>query len=100
MLMLKVSVYRYQTIPVSISLVGVYLIWTAATALLLIPRSPELLIERMARRKDAKTWDMALMSIVGLATLAKHIVAGFDFQKGWTSNSMNTSMHRRRVLHR
>jgi protein-S-isoprenylcysteine O-methyltransferase Ste14 len=72
--------------PMGWALVGVYLAWTTATAILLVPRSPGLLIERMARRKDAKKWDMALMSVVGLATVAKHIVAGFDFQKGWTAN--------------
>jgi protein-S-isoprenylcysteine O-methyltransferase Ste14 len=72
--------------PMGWALVGVYLAWTAATALLLIPRSPDLLIERMARRKDAKTWDTALMSVVGLLTLTKHIVAGLDFCRGWTAN--------------
>jgi protein-S-isoprenylcysteine O-methyltransferase Ste14 len=72
--------------PMAWALVGIYLAWTVATALLLIPRSPELLIERMARRKDAKTWDTALMSVVGLTTLAKHIVAGLDFRLGWTAN--------------
>jgi protein-S-isoprenylcysteine O-methyltransferase Ste14 len=72
--------------PMGWALVGIYLTWTTATAVLLIPRSPDLLIERMARRKDNKKWDTILMSIVGLATLAKHIVAGFDFHEGWTVN--------------
>jgi protein-S-isoprenylcysteine O-methyltransferase Ste14 len=72
--------------PMGWALVGVYLVWTTATATLLIPKSPDLLIERMAHRKDVKKWDTILMSIVGLATLAKHIVAGFDFHKGWTAN--------------
>jgi protein-S-isoprenylcysteine O-methyltransferase Ste14 len=72
--------------PMGWALIGVYLTWTAATALLLIPRCPELLIERMARRKDAKGWDVALMGVVGLLTLAKYIVAGLDFRNGWTSN--------------
>jgi protein-S-isoprenylcysteine O-methyltransferase Ste14 len=72
--------------PMGWALVGVYLAWTTATALLLIPRSPDLLIERMARRKDAKTWDTILMSVVGLTTLAKHIVAGLDFRKEWTAD--------------
>jgi protein-S-isoprenylcysteine O-methyltransferase Ste14 len=71
--------------PMGWALVGVYLVWTISTAILMIPRYPELLIERMARRKDAKTWDTILMSIVGLSTLAKHIVAGLDFGRGWTS---------------
>jgi protein-S-isoprenylcysteine O-methyltransferase Ste14 len=72
--------------PMGWALVGIYLTWATATALLLIPRSPELLIERMARRKDAKKWDTAIMSIVGLATLAKYIVAGLDFHAGWTAS--------------
>jgi protein-S-isoprenylcysteine O-methyltransferase Ste14 len=72
--------------PMAWALVGVYLAWTAATAIVIVPRHPQLLIERMARRKDAKTWDTALMSVVGLATLAKHIVAGLDFRFGWTAS--------------
>jgi protein-S-isoprenylcysteine O-methyltransferase Ste14 len=72
--------------PMGWALVGIYLAWTSATAILLIPKHPDLLIERMARRKDAKTWDTILMSIVGLSTLAKHIVAGLDFARGWTSS--------------
>lgn len=70
--------------PMGWALIGVYLTWTAATALLIIPRCPELLIERIARRKDAKRWDVALMSVVGLITMARYIVAGLDFRHGWT----------------
>jgi protein-S-isoprenylcysteine O-methyltransferase Ste14 len=70
--------------PMGWALIGVYLTWTVATALLMIPRCPELLIERMARRKDAKGWDVALMSGIGLLTLAKYIVAGLDFRNEWT----------------
>jgi protein-S-isoprenylcysteine O-methyltransferase Ste14 len=70
--------------PMGWALIGVYLTWTAATALLIIPRCPELLIERTARRKDAKRWDVALMSVVGLITVARYIVAGLDFRHGWT----------------
>jgi protein-S-isoprenylcysteine O-methyltransferase Ste14 len=70
--------------PMGWALIGVYLTWTAATALLIIPRCPELLIERTARRKDAKRWDVALMSVVGLITMARYIVAGLDFRHGWT----------------
>ena len=71
--------------PMGWALIGVYLTWTAATALLIIPRCPDLLIERMSRRKDAKRWDIGLMSIIGLLTLAKYIVAGLDFRNEWTA---------------
>ncbi|MBC8446411.1 MAG: isoprenylcysteine carboxylmethyltransferase family protein [Chloroflexi bacterium] len=66
------------------ALVAIYVIWSAANALILIPRSPELLAERATRRKDVKSWDTMILSIIGLATLAKHITAGLDMRFGWT----------------
>ncbi len=67
------------------ALVGVYAAWTAANAILLIPTSPELLAERGRRRKDAKRWDAALLAVIGVATIAKHLVAGFDYRFGWSA---------------
>jgi protein-S-isoprenylcysteine O-methyltransferase Ste14 len=66
------------------AVVGIYAVWSAANALILIPRNPELLIERASRRKDAATWDTMILSMIGLATLAKHIVAGLDVRWEWT----------------
>jgi protein-S-isoprenylcysteine O-methyltransferase Ste14 len=65
------------------ALVGIYAVWVSANALILIPRSPELLAERAQRKKGIKDWDV-LMSIVGILTLCKHIVAGLDVRYGWT----------------
>lgn len=67
------------------ALVGVYAVWVGVNALVLIPRNPELLIERATRRKDTKTWDTVLLAIVGLTTIAKHVVAGLDVHAGWTT---------------
>jgi len=66
------------------ALVGIYAVWVSANALILIPRSPELLAERAQRKKGIKDWDAVLMSIVGVVTLCKHIVAGLDVRYGWT----------------
>ncbi|MDH4209425.1 MAG: isoprenylcysteine carboxylmethyltransferase family protein, partial [Anaerolineae bacterium] len=66
------------------ALVGIYAVWVSANALILIPRSPELLAERAQRKKGIKDWDAVLMSIVGVVTLCKHIVAGLDARYGWT----------------
>jgi protein-S-isoprenylcysteine O-methyltransferase Ste14 len=66
------------------ALVGLYAVWVSANALILIPRSPELLAERAQRKKGIKDWDTALMSIVGILALCKHIVAGLDVRYGWT----------------
>jgi len=67
------------------ALVGIYAAWVTANALILIPRCPELLAERAARRKDTKTWDMLILSIIGLTTIAKYVVAGLDLRFGWTA---------------
>jgi protein-S-isoprenylcysteine O-methyltransferase Ste14 len=67
------------------ALVGLYAIWTAANALILIPRNPELLAERATRQKGTKTWDTLILSIIGISTMAKHILAGLDVRFGWTA---------------
>lgn len=67
------------------ALVGIYVVWSAANALILIPKNPELLIERATRKKSDKAWDTVILSIVGLITIAKHIVAGLDVRWGWTA---------------
>ncbi len=67
------------------ALVGIMLAWSTATALVVIPRNPELLAERTGPKKGAKTWDMAILSIIGLATIARCIVAGLDERFGWTT---------------
>lgn len=66
------------------ALVAIYAVWIAAQAILLIPRCPELLAERAERRRDLKRYDATLLGIIGLATLAKHVVAGLDYRFGWT----------------
>ena len=58
--------------------------WVVGTAVVLIPGNPELLAERLAPRKGAKTWDKWIMSIVGLALLALYVVAGLDERHGWS----------------
>lgn len=67
------------------ALVGITFLWASATALVLILRSPDLIAERLGPRKGAKTWDTAIMSIVGLATIARCMVAGLDVRFGWTT---------------
>jgi protein-S-isoprenylcysteine O-methyltransferase Ste14 len=65
-------------------LVGVYLIWTAATALTIIPTNPEMLAERTGPKEGTKSWDLAIMSIVGVAELVKYVVARLDMRHGWS----------------
>lgn len=67
------------------ALVGIYALWVTANALILIPRCPELLAERAARRKGVKTWDTVILGIIGLTTIAKYVIAGLDLRFGWTA---------------
>jgi protein-S-isoprenylcysteine O-methyltransferase Ste14 len=66
------------------ALVGIVALWVVATGLVVIPHYPELLAERLGPRKGGKTWDTAIMGIVGLSTIARYIVAGLDMRFGWT----------------
>jgi len=66
------------------ALVGIYAVSFAAQAIILIPRSPELLAERSVRMgKDTKPWDKALLPFYGLASLAVLVIAGLDIRFGW-----------------
>lgn len=67
------------------ALVALYGIWVAANGLILGVRSPELLAERANRRADAKKWDLAIMSVVGVLSLVKYVVGGLDFRFGWSA---------------
>jgi protein-S-isoprenylcysteine O-methyltransferase Ste14 len=64
--------------------VGVYLVWTAATALTVIPTNPEMLLERTRPKEGTKKWDVVLLGIVGVAEIAKYVVAGLDQRWGWS----------------
>lgn len=58
--------------------------WSAATAFVVIRVHPGLLAERLGPRAGAKTWDLAIMSGLGLLQLLRYIVAGLDQRFGWT----------------
>jgi len=59
--------------------------WVAATAIVVIPRYPELLAERMGPKKGAKTWDTALLGLYGVVMMIMWIVAGLDLRYQWSS---------------
>jgi protein-S-isoprenylcysteine O-methyltransferase Ste14 len=58
--------------------------WILATAIVILRVQPGLLAERLGPRKGAKAWDVAIMSALGVAQLARYIVAGLDVRNGWT----------------
>jgi protein-S-isoprenylcysteine O-methyltransferase Ste14 len=58
--------------------------WILATSIIILRVQPGLLAERLGPSKGAKPWDLAIMSILGLAQLTRYIVAGLDLRNGWT----------------
>lgn len=63
---------------------GLTLGWVIATAWAILSFNPGLLAERLGPRKGAKSWDTAILGVLGLTQLARYILAGFDHRYGWT----------------
>ena len=64
--------------------VFIFLAFDAATALVVIPRHPGLLIERSQRSLNVKTWDRVIMPLAaGILPLSGWILAGLDQRWGW-----------------
>jgi len=59
--------------------------WTIATASVILRINPALLAERLGPRKGAKSWDTAIMSLLGLLQLARYILAGLGQRYDWNS---------------
>ncbi|MCJ7734882.1 MAG: isoprenylcysteine carboxylmethyltransferase family protein [Anaerolineales bacterium] len=65
--------------------VVIFLAFDLATALVVIPISPDLLIERSRSNEDAKSWDKIIMPLAaGIFPLVGWILAGFNVRWGWT----------------
>jgi protein-S-isoprenylcysteine O-methyltransferase Ste14 len=64
--------------------VALFLAFDAATALVVIPRYPDLLIERSRANSDAKPWDKVIMPLAsGFLPLISYIMAGFTERWDW-----------------
>ena len=64
---------------------GLYAAFDIATALVVIPRSPELLIERVRIHQGTKGWDKVLVRIAaGYLPMASWVVSGLDVRFGWS----------------
>jgi protein-S-isoprenylcysteine O-methyltransferase Ste14 len=72
--------------PWGIVLLAVYAASIGLSAIILIPRDPELLAERSGVQAGAKKWDLAMSSFVALiGPLLYFVVAGLDHRYGWSA---------------
>lgn len=63
----------------------IFLLFDLATAIVVIPRSPDLLIERTQSNPGIKSWDKKLMPLAaGILPLVSWILAGLNLRLGWT----------------
>jgi len=66
--------------------IAVWLAFFTATDIIIFRFNPELMAERLAPPKGAKTWDRAILSILRLTQLVRYILAGLDQRYGWTGD--------------
>ena len=70
--------------PMAWVLIVMEAIWIIGTAIVTIPRYPELLAERVGPRKGGKAWDTVILGVIGIMMLVKMVLAGLDIRFGWT----------------
>jgi protein-S-isoprenylcysteine O-methyltransferase Ste14 len=64
--------------------VFIFLMFDLATALLVIPKDPSLLIERAKSHSDVKSWDKVIMPLAaGVLPLVGWILAGLNLRWNW-----------------
>jgi len=66
------------------ALSGIYILWTAFTAILILPVNPAMLAERAHPHPDTKKWDMTLLGLMGLFMVAEYVIASLDVRLGWS----------------
>jgi protein-S-isoprenylcysteine O-methyltransferase Ste14 len=67
------------------AMVAITALWIAATAIVVIPRNPELLAERVRPKKGTKSWDMVILSVYGIISIVRYIVGGLDQRYAWST---------------
>lgn len=62
---------------------GLYLAAIIANAIILLPRSPEMIAERGKVKADAKGWDLKFGKIYLVVWLATYVTTGLNVRYGW-----------------
>ena len=63
---------------------GMYLLWSASIAILILPVNPAMLAERARPYKDIKKWDMVVLGLMGLLMVVEYVIASLDVRSGWS----------------
>jgi protein-S-isoprenylcysteine O-methyltransferase Ste14 len=63
---------------------AIYLLWSLAAILFILPVNPQMLAERSRPKADSKKWDVAMVGIMGVFILIAYVIACLDVRFGWT----------------
>ncbi len=63
---------------------AVYLLWSIACIVFILPVNPQMLAERSRPQKGSKRWDAVLVAIMGVFMLAAYVLACLDVRLGWS----------------
>jgi len=66
------------------ALSGIYIVWSASTAILILPVNPAMLAERAHLHADTKKWDVALLGMMGLFMVVEYVIASLDVRWAWS----------------
>ncbi len=66
------------------ALSGIYILWTALSAVLIMPINPAMLAERSRPNVNMRSWDMLLMVLLTVAMVGQYVVASLDVRFGWS----------------
>jgi len=67
------------------ALSAIYITWTVATAILVLPVNPGMLAERARPNySGTKKWDLVLLSLMGVLMIIAYVVASLDVRWGWS----------------
>ncbi|GAB4160393.1 MAG: isoprenylcysteine carboxylmethyltransferase family protein [Candidatus Promineifilaceae bacterium] len=66
------------------ALSGIYIVWSASTAILILPVNPAMLAERARPHADKRKWDMALLATMGVLMVAQYVIASLDVRLSWS----------------
>ncbi len=81
--LLFISAGRWDWIAAWVYL-AVYVGFIIANAIIMLPRNPELAVERSTIKKDAKGWDKTVNVLEAVFGLTMLVVAGLDIRYGWS----------------
>ncbi|NIS81585.1 MAG: isoprenylcysteine carboxylmethyltransferase family protein [Anaerolineales bacterium] len=71
-------------------LIAIMLYWATATLIIILRKSPALMEDRLGPKEGSKPWDMVILSVVGILTIARNVVAGLDVRYGWSIGFSST----------